>query len=154
MQQRLENEQGQIEQERKGAMEDGKVTKQERRDICHDQNRLSKDIRRKKHNATPVVPYQPVTADAEKGDGHRPRLLTPPSGSHRSTRSARAGTRVPHRRRRGRRTSLPSSFIFARVASTTADVEDMETAAVARAAARRRVPFLAVRAGSDGAGDP
>jgi len=38
--------------------------------------------------------------------------------------------------------------------TSTADVEDMETAAVARAAARRRVPFLAVRAGSDGAGDP
>jgi len=30
----------------------------------------------------------------------------------------------------------------------------METAAVARAAARRRVPFLAVRAASDGGGDP
>ncbi len=38
--------------------------------------------------------------------------------------------------------------------ASTSDVEDMETAAVARAAARRRVPFLAVRAGSDGAGDP
>jgi nucleoside phosphorylase len=34
------------------------------------------------------------------------------------------------------------------------DVEDMETAAVARAAARRGVPFLGVRAVSDGAGDP
>src|SRR5204863_8203527 len=34
------------------------------------------------------------------------------------------------------------------------DAEAMETAAVARAAARRRVPFLAVRAGSDGGGDP
>ena len=37
---------------------------------------------------------------------------------------------------------------------STPDAEDMETAAVARAAARRRVPFLAVRAGSDGGGDP
>ena len=37
---------------------------------------------------------------------------------------------------------------------TTVDVEDMESAAVARVAARRRVPFLAVRAGSDGGGDP
>ena len=38
--------------------------------------------------------------------------------------------------------------------TSTSDVEDMETAAVARAAARRRVPFLAVRAASDGGGDP
>ena len=38
--------------------------------------------------------------------------------------------------------------------TSTSDVEDMETAAVARAAARRRVPFLAVRAASDGSGDP
>jgi nucleoside phosphorylase len=37
---------------------------------------------------------------------------------------------------------------------TTDDVEDMESAAVARVATRRRVPFLAVRAGSDGGGDP
>jgi nucleoside phosphorylase len=37
---------------------------------------------------------------------------------------------------------------------TTDDVEDMESAAVARVAMRRRVPFLAVRAGSDGGGDP
>jgi adenosylhomocysteine nucleosidase len=34
------------------------------------------------------------------------------------------------------------------------DVEDMETAAVARVARDNRVPFLAVRAVSDGAGDP
>ena len=38
--------------------------------------------------------------------------------------------------------------------TSTEDAEDMETAAVARAAAQRRVPFLAVRAGSDGGGDP
>jgi nucleoside phosphorylase len=37
---------------------------------------------------------------------------------------------------------------------TTTDVEDMESAAVARVAAAKRVPFLAVRAGSDGGGDP
>ena len=86
MQQRLENEQGQIEQERKGAMEDGKVTKQ------------ASCLRRR----SPEPPF----------DGFEPRQ------------------------------------------TSTADVEDMETAAVARAAARRRVPFLAVRAGSDGAGDP
>jgi hypothetical protein len=37
---------------------------------------------------------------------------------------------------------------------TTVDVEDMESAAVARVGARRRIPFLTVRAGSDGGGDP
>jgi nucleoside phosphorylase len=37
---------------------------------------------------------------------------------------------------------------------TSVDVEDMESAAVARVATRRRVPFLAVRGGSDGGGDP
>ena len=37
---------------------------------------------------------------------------------------------------------------------TTVDVEDMESAAVAQVATRRRVPFLAVRGGSDGGGDP
>jgi nucleoside phosphorylase len=37
---------------------------------------------------------------------------------------------------------------------TTDDVEDMESAAVGLVAARRRVPFLAVRAASDGGGDP
>jgi adenosylhomocysteine nucleosidase len=37
---------------------------------------------------------------------------------------------------------------------TDPDAEDMETAAVARVARRHRVPFLAVRAVSDGAGDP
>ncbi len=40
------------------------------------------------------------------------------------------------------------------MAVTTDDVQDMETAAVARAAARRRLPFLGVRAASDGEGDP
>ena len=34
------------------------------------------------------------------------------------------------------------------------DVVDMESAAVARAAAEHRVPYLAVRGVSDGAGDP
>jgi hypothetical protein len=33
-------------------------------------------------------------------------------------------------------------------------MEDMESAAVARVATRRRVPFLAVRSASDGGGDP
>jgi nucleoside phosphorylase len=40
------------------------------------------------------------------------------------------------------------------LAETRPDLEDMETAAAARAAARRGVPFIAVRAVSDGAGDP
>jgi nucleoside phosphorylase len=39
-------------------------------------------------------------------------------------------------------------------AISTQDVEDNESAAVARVAARHQVPFLAVRAGSDGGGDP
>jgi len=39
-------------------------------------------------------------------------------------------------------------------AGTVPDVEDMETAAVARVAAERRIPFLGVRGVSDGAGDP
>ena len=38
--------------------------------------------------------------------------------------------------------------------ATDQEVQDMETAAVARVAARHRVPFLGVRAVSDGAGDP
>ena len=48
--QRLENQQEIIDKERAQAMEDGKVTKRERRDIKHDQRRLSKDIYHKKHN--------------------------------------------------------------------------------------------------------
>jgi nucleoside phosphorylase len=43
---------------------------------------------------------------------------------------------------------------IAEVMGTTPVVTDMETAAVARVAAQRGVPFLAVRAVSDGAGDP
>ena len=37
---------------------------------------------------------------------------------------------------------------------TAPDIEDMETGAVARVAAERQIPFLGVRAVSDGAGDP
>ena len=37
---------------------------------------------------------------------------------------------------------------------TAPDIVDMETGAVARAAAERQIPFLGVRAVSDGAGDP
>jgi nucleoside phosphorylase len=48
----------------------------------------------------------------------------------------------------------PSSGAIAAAVSTTPDIEDMETAAVAKAAAERAVPFLAMRAVSDGAGDP
>jgi nucleoside phosphorylase len=49
-----------------------------------------------------------------------------------------------------------TAAVVTRVAARSADpdVEDMETAAVARVARRHRVPFLAVRAVSDGAGDP
>jgi nucleoside phosphorylase len=39
-------------------------------------------------------------------------------------------------------------------AAAAPDVEDMETAAVARVAKEKRIPFLGVRAVSDGAGDP
>jgi len=47
---RLQNQQNLIGVERAQAMADGKMTKRERSDIRHDQNRLSKDIRHKKHN--------------------------------------------------------------------------------------------------------
>jgi adenosylhomocysteine nucleosidase len=47
----------------------------------------------------------------------------------------------------------PSSGAIA-AAVTTPDIEDMETAAVATAAIDHDVPFLAMRAVSDGAGDP
>ena len=47
---RLENQQEIIDQERAQAAEDGKVSKRERRDIKHDQKRLSKDIHRQKHD--------------------------------------------------------------------------------------------------------
>jgi len=49
--QRLENQQKTIEQEREDAAADGKITKRERRDIKHDQKRLSQDIKHKRHNA-------------------------------------------------------------------------------------------------------
>jgi hypothetical protein len=47
---RLENQQEIIDKERAQAAEDGKVTYREKRDIKHDQKRLSKDIYHKKHN--------------------------------------------------------------------------------------------------------
>jgi hypothetical protein len=47
---RLENQQETIERERQQAWEDGKMSKRERQDIKHDQNRLGHDIRNKKHN--------------------------------------------------------------------------------------------------------
>ncbi len=49
-------------------------------------------------------------------------------------------------------TFAPTARVIAR--DTDPDVEDMETAAVARLTGRHRIPFLAVRAVSDGAGDP
>jgi hypothetical protein len=48
--QRLENQQDVIEKEREQALEDGHVSKRERKDIRHDQKRLSQDIYKKKHN--------------------------------------------------------------------------------------------------------
>jgi uncharacterized protein HemX len=50
-QQRLEDQQKVIDQERANAAADGKVTKRERKDIKHDQKRLSHDIEHKRHNA-------------------------------------------------------------------------------------------------------
>ena len=47
---RLLNQQGDIDQERRQAMADGKMTKRERKDIRHDQNRLNHDIYNKRHN--------------------------------------------------------------------------------------------------------
>jgi hypothetical protein len=53
-QSRLRNQQSVVAIERSQAMRDGKITGRERHDIRHDQNRLSKDIRHKKHNAKRV----------------------------------------------------------------------------------------------------
>lgn len=47
---RLQNQQGVIDAERRQARDDGRITRPERRDIRHDQKRLSKDIRHKRHN--------------------------------------------------------------------------------------------------------
>jgi nucleoside phosphorylase len=44
--------------------------------------------------------------------------------------------------------------VLAPATISTQDVEDNESAAVARVAVRRRVPFLVVRSASDGGGDP
>jgi hypothetical protein len=51
---RLRNQQALISVERAQALQDGKMSRRERTDIRHDQNRLSKDIRHKKHNARRV----------------------------------------------------------------------------------------------------
>jgi adenosylhomocysteine nucleosidase len=49
---------------------------------------------------------------------------------------------------------LPGTAALAMTAPTSPDVVDMETAAVAAVAAEHHVPLLAMRAVSDGAGDP
>src|SRR5581483_5882435 len=50
---------------------------------------------------------------------------------------------------------LPAPAVVGTSANTTdVDIQDMETAAVARIASQRHVPFVGVRAVSDGAGDP
>lgn len=51
---RLRNEQSLITAEKSLAQRDGKMTRRERTDIRHDQNRLSKDIRHKKYNTRRV----------------------------------------------------------------------------------------------------
>jgi hypothetical protein len=47
---RLVNQMSTVEVERRQAMADGKMSKRERQDIRHDQNRLSHDIYNKRHN--------------------------------------------------------------------------------------------------------
>lgn len=47
---RLTNQESTIDSERRQAMADGKMTKRERTDIRHDQNRLNHDIYNKRHN--------------------------------------------------------------------------------------------------------
>ena len=55
----------------------------------------------------------------------------------------------------GSATATGESHVFTTAAATAAPiVVDMETAAIAREAAQRGVPFIAFRAVSDGAGDP
>ena len=49
-QERLKNQQEEVEKERQDAMEDGKLTKKEKQQIHHDQNKLGQDIHHKKHN--------------------------------------------------------------------------------------------------------
>jgi hypothetical protein len=49
-QERLKNQQEEVEKERQDAMEDGKMTKKEKQQIHHDQNKLGQDIHHKKHN--------------------------------------------------------------------------------------------------------
>jgi hypothetical protein len=53
---RLENQQKVIEEQRQDALEDGEMGKRERRDIRHDQKRLSRDIHNKKHNERKARP--------------------------------------------------------------------------------------------------
>jgi len=47
---KLQGEQRAIQEDREKALADGKITKQERRSIRHEQDQASKDIRRMKHN--------------------------------------------------------------------------------------------------------
>jgi hypothetical protein len=47
---RLQNQQEIIQKERGNALEDGKITRGERKEIRHDQRKASHNIRRKKHN--------------------------------------------------------------------------------------------------------
>src|SRR5262245_38788296 len=60
--QRLQNQQNLITVERAQATVDGRVTKRERQDIRHDQSRLSKDIKHKRHNKRRVYQWRDVRA--------------------------------------------------------------------------------------------
>ena len=79
--------------------------------------------------------------------------LPPADAAGAASRGAMAGAIAA---RAGATTALAAG-VFAAAAPQEAellDVEDMETAAVARVAAEHDVPFLGVRGMSDGAGDP
>jgi adenosylhomocysteine nucleosidase len=89
------------------------------------------------------LPYMPTVIFGTRGQsddpfGHTPLACTPGGGEI-------FGCELP----------LPASVSGQTVAATApADPQDMETAAVARVAARRGVPFVGVRAADDGHGDP
>jgi hypothetical protein len=76
-QQRLENQQQNIERERQEAWQDGKMSDRERKDIKHDQKRLDQDIQNKederaRHEVRRARRLQVAT---EEGERQRPGLL-------------------------------------------------------------------------------
>jgi len=95
---------------------------------------------------TVCLPYSPVIVFGHRGQSGdpfagKPLPCTPGGGEIFGCELPEAPALSPH----------PTARL---TATTNADVQDMETAAVARAAARHHVPFVAMRAVSDGAGDP